>query len=99
MSVLVLKHGTWTDISSTIKGEIEPPIREFNEIILDFLSFFQSRRIDKIGCTKLPGPRFFFWVYVDCNDATRSKACGGIDDTQANCTTPEYTNRRPLCVL
>lgn len=90
------KHKTWTNISSTIEGEINTSVREFDEIILDFLTLFQSRRIDKLVCAKLPGPSFFFRIDVDRDNATSTMAGRGVDNTQSDCTTSENGNRRSL---
>ena len=65
------------DITCRVECKVESAIGDFNKMILDSLALAQLCRIDKVGSSKLSGPRLLVWVRINGDDSSGFEGRGG----------------------
>jgi hypothetical protein len=92
----VMPHGI-TYVARRVKSEVEPTVRDLDEVILNTFAIGQFARVDKFGRAELARPRFLFGIDVDGDHARRPNEGGPVDAAQANAAAAKDGNRRTLC--
>ena len=87
-----------TYVSGTVECEIQPPIGNRNETVLNSGPLRQLQRVYKIRGAELPGQRLLAGVCVDGENTACTNKFGGRDDAQADGSTPEDCDGRVLCM-
>jgi hypothetical protein len=83
-------------ISCGIKGKIQSPVSDLDEVILDALASRELAWVHKVCRTELPCPSFSPGIRINCDDTRGSHEGGSVDNAEANAATAEDSNGRVL---
>ena len=86
-------------ISCGIKGEVQSPVSDLDEVILDALASRELTRVHEVRRAELSCPSFLLGIRINCDDTRGSHEGRSVDNAEANAATAEDSNGRVLYPL